>query len=200
MTAFLTPNPRTYTLHIDGVDYGVARLGSGMFTVAYTDGRTVFLSVKDGCFDKDMMSELHRDNPSPFFPAIEKMGEIGDRNLYQCPLYAKLRANYPEAWATSKLIKLAHDLTRKTSRLRSDYDGYEFNRAVVEKAGELAAGRSDIQPGAVEALSDLVNWAVSYGSEYWLDVSIPNFAINCGQLVYLDLMANAVDISKRRHR
>lgn len=196
MSIILAPNPRTYTLHVDGTDYGVVRIGSGLFTVAYSDGDKVFLVVKDGCFDKDMMAELYEQQPSPFFPAVKKLGGFKQRMLYECPFYAKLTPSYATAWATFTLIKAAYaaELKHPNCSTKSLYDGHAFNRCVVNRACEMAAVNPSVPTDAIEALSDLVEWAANFGSEYWLDISRRNFAVNCGQLVYLDLMANAVEV------
>lgn len=197
MSILIAPNPRTYTLHIDGEERTVKKIGKGQFTTAYSDGSTVFLIVADGCYDKDMAVELHNTFPNPYFPAVEKAGYCGERTVYRCPLYGKLTAAHQQAWLVYKTIKGAHDSTRAVSKLHGTYDGYEFNQRVLDKLTSDALVTPNFPDGALSALQTAVDFAADFGSEYWLDIGRVNFAVNGEQLIFLDLFCNAVALNRR---
>lgn len=185
-------NKPTFTLTIDGKPVQVSLLGRGLFSTVYSDGATAYIVTPDDCWDKDMMVEVNRGMPGPYYPAVIYAGDTATHKVYTCPVYSRLRAANKTAWKEYAAIQAAYNSIRSSSRFKNNYDGAAFNQAVLDKLSGV------LNETALEELTQLVGYAANYGASVWLDINKRNFAVNGEQLIFLDLFADADSIEKKR--
>lgn len=175
------------------------RLGAGQFCTAYLIGGgpsngnfgRVLLVVREDCYDKEILRELHRDNPdNPHLPAVVEFGDLrNEGRLYVAPLYGKLsKAETPEAWADWLLIRRAQTAARKRldewrqGQRASFHDGCYYNQFFIDEAELLG-----LRPQLMDALRDVFEGAGNYGSTVWMEFRPGNLGVDGdGRLVLLD--------------
>jgi len=189
-------------LHTPDGAVPMKRIGKGMFARAYrdrSDPSKVWLFVDDRAHEKEILWMLRDEaEDNPHLPKIERMGFTEDETVYRMPFYHKLtKARAPEAWREYMEIKRCLD--EQVSHGRNLFQGYERTYAAVQclKDGPTPSWPSSLVTARVseltlEALESLRDTAADYGSNYWMEISPRNLAVDDdGNLVLLDILFDA---------
>ena len=179
----------------DSREVEVQKLGRGRYTTAWrsiADPTTVYLQVREGENSKELLSRL----AAKHIPVLERVGTLGDCDLYKSRYYSKLTAKSGEAWrhfrALQKHIQQAH-IEQQATRSRLSGDA-ERARQTNDRFQFFVEEDETLPDSLREAIVSIVTWAASY-TGYLIEICAKNLAVDSdGALILLDPIFDLTEV------
>ena len=181
----------------------LTEIGHGAFSFAYRteDGKTVFVVVKKGSWDKEILATAHEDDPkNPHIPAVQFVDALDDgRRVYRMPFYeSPIRTARKQAWAHFRAMRDAHEAEVHATdffMMRDPYQGHCVMSGVVDRL------RGKVPAALLRALEAIKDASTDYGSTWWFEFAARNLATDAkGRLVLLDPIYDKDFLQKMRNR
>lgn len=192
----LTPR---YMLTLEGIGgVEVTRIGKGQFCTAYrctNNEDRVYLVVDDerGDYSKDILA----DCDGPYFPELEKVGDLRGKTVWRTHYYRRLKASDTAAWQQFKLMA-GCNLQARAEILSGHADYVYRGREAVDRTIDLVRVTDAELADALQVLADA---AANYGSSYTFEFAVRNLAVDSdGHLILLDPVFDLETMAKENRK
>jgi hypothetical protein len=193
----------------DGTSSGVKVLGKGTFATVYEildEPKKVIIEVPDDIYDKEIVAEVYRQQEgrkNPHLPRIVQLGDTRTGKLYLMDRYKMpLRKADTKHWKDYQALRACWDealgnVRRKAGDHRQFmYSGHEILHETV-----VCAKKRKVKKSLRDALEDLRDWTLNYGSSYTFEISPRNVGSDAkGNLVLVDVLFDMEKLGKARGR
>ena len=170
----------------DGPPILARRIGRGRFWECWQESESSVLLIRrlQGDYSKEILTDC---DPMPHIPQCERVGHIGDKEVYRSPFYATVRAADESAWMWFRRLEAARDAAWQKVMVRRNepwsrplYCGVDVMQETIEAT----------EGGPIRrALEELRDASANYGSSYTFEFAKRNLGVDtAGRLILRDVV------------